>query len=194
MSTIDEKQKLMDLTNYPKIYAASAFGMSVSDFTKLCKEHGIERWPYHSKKRNEEIQNVPFKTFRVTPQKSNTTTTKKRKLEQPTNIQKAPLISIEDQLRKLEIDTISKSKKSFDSLFPSNEQPKQKLRKMEPSAKQQLFIDHQKLFLDQQKLMLEQKQRMDQQLLTNFQPKISNALPSFKEFLGSVESMKNELS
>jgi hypothetical protein len=34
------REKILQLTNYPKIYAASAFGMSVSDFTEECKKHG----------------------------------------------------------------------------------------------------------------------------------------------------------
>eukprot|EP01080_Neovahlkampfia_damariscottae_P011081 gene11081-3787_t len=66
---MSEKQKLLELVNYPKIYAASTFHMSVSDFTKLCKLHGIERWPYHSNNYNQEINYVPFKSFKLTPNK-----------------------------------------------------------------------------------------------------------------------------
>eukprot|EP01080_Neovahlkampfia_damariscottae_P010637 gene10637-3260_t len=170
---MSEKQKILDMTNYPKIYAASSFGMSVSDFSKLCKTHGIERWPYHSKKKHEDIKDVPFKTFKVNPQ----AITKKRKSEKviPNFSKKTPICSIEEQLKKMEVDTRTQSKKTFNSLFDI---------KGRNEEKQQVFITQQQLFLQEQKKLMEQK---------NAQPKIpSMVLPSFKEFLGTVESMKNK--
>jgi hypothetical protein len=49
---------------YPKTYAASALGLSVSDLIKECRELGYTRWPYNAKRNNKEVKDMPFRTFK----------------------------------------------------------------------------------------------------------------------------------
>jgi hypothetical protein len=49
---------------YPKTYAASALGLSVSDLIKECRELGYNRWPYNAKRKNKEVEDMPFRTFK----------------------------------------------------------------------------------------------------------------------------------
>eukprot|EP01080_Neovahlkampfia_damariscottae_P011108 gene11108-3815_t len=57
---------LMSYTKYPKTYAASLLGISLSDLSRLCKKFGIRRWPYHTQRRDEDCEDGSgFHNFKV---------------------------------------------------------------------------------------------------------------------------------
>eukprot|EP01080_Neovahlkampfia_damariscottae_P004879 gene4879-8473_t len=58
-----ELHMIRQYAKLPKSYAASLMGISISELTQLCKRNGINRWPYHSQKRNEMKGYSPFNEF-----------------------------------------------------------------------------------------------------------------------------------
>eukprot|EP01080_Neovahlkampfia_damariscottae_P010130 gene10130-2549_t len=159
-----EKQNILDLTNYPKIYAASQLGLSVVELTEKCKELGINRWPYHSRNKNQEVDKVPFKNFKIHNPPS---VTKKRKQTQDSEVVK--------NLKKLQNSTIIDSRKNFESFFPST-----KAKKMEA-------VNLEKKRLEPEKRLPEKRITVNEHSATNGQNGFM--LPSFDELVSNLNRL-----
>eukprot|EP01080_Neovahlkampfia_damariscottae_P004885 gene4885-8479_t len=62
---------------FPKAYAATLLGISITELTKLCKEYGIERWPYHHRSNYLSDEPTPFTKFSIDKKRNESVQLKK---------------------------------------------------------------------------------------------------------------------